>query len=210
MSAFHNVSFPLRLARGAVGGPERRTEIFELGDGREARNSVYSGSRRRWEVGSAIRSLDELALVTAFFEARRGRLYGFRFRDPTDFKSCMPSAVPGPLDQEIGLGDGTNRVYQLSKKYGDVEGSYVRSIVKPVAASVRLTVDGAEVLASSFVLNAATGMVTFNTAPAIGAEIKAGFIFDTPARFDSDRLDVALDAFDAGRVVSLSLVEVSI
>ena len=209
MSGFHNVSFPLRLARGAVGGPERTTEIFELGDGREARNSVYVGSRRRWEIGSAIRSLDELAVVTAFFEARRGRLYGFRFRDPADFKSCAPSATPGPTDQLIGVGNATTTAFQLTKTYADAAGSYARPISKPNPTSVRIAKGGVEVPASGFNLDVSMGIVTLNVAPLAGVEVRAGFTFDTPARFDSDRLDVALDAFDAGRVVSLSLVEIA-
>jgi uncharacterized protein (TIGR02217 family) len=209
MSAFHNASFPLRLARGAVGGPERRTEIFELGDGREARNSVYAGSRRRWEIGSAIRSLDELALVTAFFEARRGRLHGFRFRDPADFKSCTPSGSPTPFDQKLGTGDGLNRTFQLIKVYSDPANSYKRVITKPVATSVRIAIGGVELAPGGFVLDPSTGTVTLTSPAASGVEVRAGFTFDTPARFDSDRLDVALDAFDAGRVVSLSLIEVT-
>ena len=209
MSGFHNVSFPLRLARGAVGGPERSTEIFELGDGREARNTVFAGSRRRWEIGSAIRSLDELALITAFFEARRGRLFGFRFRDPADFKSCAPSVVPTALDQMIGVGDGNNCAFQLSKAYGDTAATYVRLVSKPVAGSVRIAKGGVELPASGFIVDSVTGIVTLTVAPVFGVDVRAGFTFDTPARFDSDRLDVALDAFDAGRVVSLSLVEVA-
>ena len=209
MSGFHNVSFPLRLARGAVGGPERSTEIFELGDGREVRNSAFAGSRRRWEVGSAIRSLDELAQITAFFEARRGRLHGFRFRDPADFKSCSPSSAPSPLDQLIGVGDGSTTTFQLSKAYGDVAASYTRPITKPVAASVRIAIGGSELVPTAFTSDAATGKVTLVIAPLAGVEVRAGFVFDTPARFDTDRLDVALDAFDAGRVVSLSLVEIA-
>ena len=209
MSGFHNVSFPLRLARGAVGGPERSTEIFELGDGREARNSTFSGSRRRWEVGSAIRSLDELAQITAFFEARRGRLHGFRFRDPADFKSCAPSVVPGPLDQLLGVGNGTTTTFQLTKTYGDAAASYTRVITKPIAASVRIAKGGVELPANAFTVDATTGKVSLNVAPLANVEIRAGFVFDTPARFDTDRLDVSLDAFDAGRVVSLSLVEVA-
>jgi uncharacterized protein (TIGR02217 family) len=209
MSNFHNVSFPLRLARGAVGGPERVTEVFELGDGREARNTAFAGSRRRWEVGSAIRSLDELALITAFFESRRGRLFAFRFRDPADYKSCAPSAAITPNDQLIGIGDGTTKTFQLTKTYGDVAGSYARVITKPVVGSVRVSKGGTELAASGFSVDAATGVVTLTVAPASGVEVRAGFAFDTPARFDTDRLDVALDAFDAGRVVSLSLVEVA-
>jgi uncharacterized protein (TIGR02217 family) len=209
MSAFHNVSFPLKLARGAVGGPERVTEIFELGDGCEARNSAFSGSRRRWEVGSAIRSLDELAQITAFFEARRGRLYAFRFRDPADYKSSSPASAITALDQVIGIGDGTTKSFQLTKTYGDTAGIYVRIITKPVLGSVRITKAGVELATSGFVVDAATGVVTLTQAPPTGVEIRAGFSFDTPARFDSDRLDVALDAFDAGRVVTLALVEVA-
>ncbi len=209
MSHFHEVSFPLRLARGAVGGPERATEIFELGDGREARNAAYAGSRRRWEIGSAIRSLDELALVTAFFETRRGRLFGFRFRDPADFKSCAPSLTPSPLDQVIGVGDGLVTSFQLTKTYRDAAASYARFITKPVVASVRVAKGGVELAANAYTLNASKGIVTLNSAPLAGVEVRAGFTFDTPARFDTDRLDVALDAFDAGRVVSLSLVEIA-
>jgi uncharacterized protein (TIGR02217 family) len=209
MSGFHNVSFPLKLARGAVGGPERSTEIFELGDGREARNSAFAGSRRRWEVSSAMRSLDELANVTAFFEARRGRLHGFRFRDPADFKSCAPSVAPSALDQLIGVGDGVERIFQLTKTYADSAGTYVRAITKPVIGSVKMSKGGVELAATAFTVDAATGKVTLNVAPLTGAEVRAGFVFDTPARFDTDRLDVALDAFDAGRVVSLALVEIA-
>jgi uncharacterized protein (TIGR02217 family) len=209
MSIFHNVSFPLKLARGAVGGPERITEIFELGDGREARNTAFAGSRRRWEVGSAIRSLDELAQITAFFEARRGRLFAFRFRDPADYKSSNPSSTVTPFDQLIGIGDSTTKTFQLTKTYGDSAGTYVRAITKPVLGSVRIAKAGVELAASGFALDGATGLVTLTQAPALGVEIRAGFSFDTPARFDTDRLDVALDAFDAGRVVTLSLVEVA-
>jgi uncharacterized protein (TIGR02217 family) len=209
MSIFHNVSFPLRLARGAVGGPERVTEIFELGDGREARNTAFAGSRRRWEVGSAIRSLDELAQITAFFEARRGRLFAFRFRDPADFKSSSPSSPITPNDQVIGIGDGTTKAFQLIKTYGDAAGSYARVISKPVIGSVRVSKGGTELAATGFSLDGATGIVTLSVAPLANVEVRAGFSFDTPARFDTDRLDVALDAFDAGRVVSLSLVEVA-
>jgi uncharacterized protein (TIGR02217 family) len=209
MSNFHNVSFPLKLARGAVGGPERVTEVFELGDGREARNTAFAVSRRRWEVGSAIRSLDELAQITAFFEARRGRLFAFRFRDPADFKSSNPSSPITPNDQVIGVGDGSTKAFQLIKTYGDTAGSYVRVISKPVSGSVRLSKGGTELAASGFSVDGATGIVTLTVAPLANVEVRAGFSFDTPARFDTDRLDVALDAFDAGRVVSLSLVEVA-
>ncbi|GIU67612.1 DUF2460 domain-containing protein [Candidatus Phycosocius spiralis] len=210
MRQFHNIAFPLKLARGAVGGPERRTDIVELADGREARNSPYSASKRRWEVSSSIRNLDDLATITAFFEARFGRLYGFRFRDPSDFKSCPPLQTPTPFDQLLGTGDATNKTFQLQKTYGDAAGSSVRPIILPVLGSVRIGVGNTELPASGFTVEDLTGTITLALAPANGVLVRAGFRFDTPVRFDSDRLDIAHDAFDAGRVVALSLVEISI
>jgi uncharacterized protein (TIGR02217 family) len=209
MSGFHDISFPLRLARGAVGGPERRTDVIDLADGREARNTAYHGSRRRWEVGSSVRSLDDLSEIIAFFEARRGRLFGFRFRDPVDHKSCKPSHVPTPDDQLIGTGDGQVRAFQLSKTYSDHAGSFTRAITRPVAGSVRISIAGQESPTESFIVDTETGLITLATAPPDGAVVRAGFVFDTPARFDTDRLDVSIDAFEAGRIVSIGLVEVA-
>ena len=40
--------------------------------------------------GPGVRSLDDLHDVLAFFEARRGSLHAFRFRDPFDMESCRP------------------------------------------------------------------------------------------------------------------------
>lgn len=208
MSAFHNIGFPLKLARGAVGGPERVTEIVALANGREVRNTCLSRSRRHWEVGSAIRNLDDLAEVTAFFEARLGRLHGFRFSDPADHKSCRPSQLPQPFDQLLGTGNGSQKTFQLQKTYGDAAGSTVRPIHLPVLGSLRVGVGTAELSASAFSVDSQTGLLTLSTAPAAGQPVRAGFCFDTPVRFDSDRLDIAHDAFEAGRVISLALVEI--
>lgn len=204
--SFHEVSLPLALALGASGGPMRRTDVVTLGSGFERRNSPWAHSRRRYEVGGAVSTLDQLHDLLAFFEARRGRLFGFRFRDPADWRSGPPSRAPTPLDQPLGVGDGANRTFQLAKTYGAGEHAYVRPIKKPVAGSVRAAVAGVET--STFTLDAASGLLTFAAAPPAGAAITAGFAFDTPVRFDADRLDIALDAFGAGRAVSVPLLEI--
>lgn len=103
---FHDVLFPLPVSFGATGGPERRNEIVRLTSGREKRNARFSQSRRSYDAGSGVRSLEDLYDVLAFFEARRGSLNAFRFRDPFDMKSCRPSAEPSALDQALGTGDG--------------------------------------------------------------------------------------------------------
>jgi len=204
---FHDVSFPLAIAFHSTGGPARRTEIVTLGSGHEERNAVWAGSRRRYDVGSGVRTLDDLALLIAFFEARRGRLYGFRFQDFADCKSCAPTATPAATDQPIGTGDGQNTVFQLRKVYSDAGGSYVRTIMKPVAESVTLAVDGMA-LAEGWSLDATTGLVTFEAAPGDGAAISAGFVFDTPVRFDTDALAINLASFAAGEMASIPLTEI--
>jgi len=199
---------PLPFALGASGGPERRVDIVALSSGAEARNTPWAHGRRRFDIGGAVRTLDELHDLIAFFEARRGRLRGFRFRDPFDHKSCSPSAAPSPVDQIIGVGDGAAVAFQLVRVYGVGAGAYARPIKKPVASSVSVAVGGVELGAGQFSVAGATGVVTLAAPPAAGAQIGAGFVFDTPVRFDIERLDLSLDGFGAGRALSVPLVEI--
>lgn len=203
MSGFDEVLLPLPFALGASGGPERRVDIVTLGSGREARNTPWVHGRRRYDIGGAVRTLDELHELVAFFEARRGPLRGFRFRDPFDWKSCAPSVAISPGDQIIGEGDGVRTAFQLIKGYG----AYQRPIGKPVSGSVRVAIDGDELTADAFAVNAATGAVNLDVAPEVGAVVSAGFCFDTPVRFDIARLDLSLDGFGAGRALAVPLVE---
>jgi len=210
---FHEVRFPVAISRGCSGGPERRTDIVVLGSGAEQRNARWADSRRAYNAGWGVKSLDDLHAVVVFFEERRGRLHGFRWRDPLDWKSCAPSATPTALDQPIGTGDGTRRSFRLCKTYGALHAPWQRRISKPVAGSVRIAVAG--VLAddgSAFSVDTTTGLVTFTTAhtPPAGAAITAGFEFDVPVRFDTDRLDVDLQGFRHGAIPSIPLVEIRI
>jgi uncharacterized protein (TIGR02217 family) len=157
-----------------------------------------------------MKTLADLYETLAFFEARAGQLYGFRFADPFDFKSGGPHEPVAVGDQRIGTGDGVKRRFQLAKTYRDAGGESMRTIEKPVAGSVRIAVDGVVIDGTEFSVAATTGVVTFSAAatPAGGAVITAGFRFDTPVRFDADRLDIDLDAFQAGRIPSIPLVEI--
>ena len=205
--AFHEVRFPDDISRGARGGPERRTQIVELASGDEERNASWANSRRRYDVAYGIRRADDLAAVVAFFEARNGRLHGFRFKDWGDQKSCLPSGTPAPTDQKIGNGDGTTTTFQLVKRYSSGAQSWTRSITKPVAGSVTIALNGAP-QASGWSVATATGLVTFATAPGAGVAVTAGFAFDVPVRFDSDALDVTLDFERLGSITSIPLLEI--
>jgi uncharacterized protein (TIGR02217 family) len=208
---FDDVLFPVGVALGASGGPERRTEIVALGSGRESRNARWYASRRRWDAGTGLKTLDDIAAVVAFFEARRGRLIGFRWRDGLDDRSSSPSALPTALDQTLGVGDGVTASFQLIKRYGGGDGAYLRTIAKPVAGSVVVAVAGAAVAeGDGFDVDTATGVVAFRPGfvPAAGAAVSAGYRFHVPVRFDTDQLRVDLAAFAAGEVPSVPVVEI--
>jgi uncharacterized protein (TIGR02217 family) len=213
MSAFHEVRFPLAVAFGSTGGPERRTDVVLLASGHEERNARWADSRRRYNAGTGVRSLRDLHTLLAFFEERRGRLHGFRWRDRADWKSCPPDGTPAPADQAIGTGDGATAAFHLVKRYGGAFAPYVRAIAKPVAGTVRVAVDDVEQAAGTdFSVDAATGVVTFlpGHVPVGGAAVTAGFEFDVPVRFDTDRLDIDLAAFEAGEAPNVPVVEIRV
>ncbi|WP_048649125.1 DUF2460 domain-containing protein [Nitratireductor soli] len=211
MNSFHDIRFPLAVSFGATGGPERRNEIVQLVSGREKRNARQADARRFYDAGTGLRSLDDIYEVLAFFEARRGSLHGFRFRDPFDMKSCRPSQTPTHLDQETGLGDGIRTRFPLSKVYGEGEDAVLRPITRPVPGTVLVGVNGAVQQADlHFSLDAETGEVVFQAGavPPAGTLITAGYEFDVPVRFDTERLSVSLSAFKAGQIPAIPLVEI--
>ena len=208
--AFEEVKLPARLAFGSTGGVERRTAITTLASGFERRSSPWAHGRRRWLVGGAIRRLEDAQALVAFFEARRGRLTGFRFEDFADAASCASGHAISAQDQALGVGDGAQRLFPLLKRYGEGASAYLRPISKPVAGSLRVAVAGVELASGGFAVDAATGLVTLVAAPAMGAAVTAGFRFDVPVRFDADRIDVTLEGFEAGRVTAVPLVEVRV
>ena len=205
--AFHEVRFPDNISPGARGGPERRTQIVELDSGDEERNASWANSRRRYDVAYGIRRADDLASVVAFFEARNGRLHGFRYKDWADYKSALPSQAITATDQQIGTGTGSLRTFQLAKRYTSGSQTWVRTIAKPVTGTVRVALGMVEQI-SGWTLDATTGVITFTTAPAGGVIVRAGFEFDVPVRFDSDTLDVTLDFERLGSITAIPLLEI--
>ncbi|MFM1814314.1 MAG: hypothetical protein RLZ98_1009 [Pseudomonadota bacterium] len=208
---FHEVLFPPDISRGATGGPERRTDVVVLGSGHEQRNSSWADSRRSYNAGYGIKTLDQLHEIIAFFEERRGRLYGFRWRDHMDWKSCAPEAEPSPLDQALGAGDGTTATFQLRKVYGGLNAPWSRTITKPVAGSVRVAVDGVEQTeGTSFDVDWTSGQVAFLAGHVPGGDtvVTAGFRFDVPVRFDTDKLEISLSGFRHGSIPNIPILEV--
>lgn len=207
--AFHEIRFPASLSFGSVGGPERRTEIVTLANGFEERNTPWAHSRRRYDAGLGLRSLDDVETLIAFFEARTGQLHGFRWKDWSDFKSCAPSGSPGPEDQLIGTGDGVTTVFSLQKTYVSGLQSYTRPIRKPVVGTVLVAVaEDPKIEGLEFSVNFETGEVSFSLPPDLGTRVTAGFEFDVPVRFDTDFIQTSVASFQAGDVPTVPIVEV--
>lgn len=207
--AFHEIRFPTNLSFGALGGPERQTEVVTLANGFEERNTPWEHSRRRYDAGMGLRSLDDVDTLIGFFEARRGQLHAFRWKDWADFRSCKPSQTVSGLDQCIGVGDGVARTFQLSKLYQSGAATYLRPIRKPVVGTVQVALaHDPKVAGVEFDADVETGLITFAAPPDIGAVITAGFEFDVPVRFDTDRIHTSMASFKAGEVPNVPVVEV--
>lgn len=208
---FDEVRFPANLSFGSVGGPERRTEIVTLANGFEERNTPWAQSRRRYDAGVGLRSLDDVEALVAFFEARRGQLNGFRWKDWTDFKSCPAGREIAFDDQVIATGDGETRAFTLRKLYRSGAQSYARTIAKPVAGTVKAGIgDNPLIEGVHYEVDPASGLVTFAEPPDVGAAVCAGFEFDVPVRFDTDRIQTSVASFNAGDIPSVPVVEVRI
>lgn len=208
---FHEVRFPANLSFGSVGGPERRTDIVTLVNGFEERNTPWAHSRRRYDAGVGMRSLDDVETLIAFFEARRGQMYGFRWKDWSDFKSGLASAETAFDDQVISRGDGERTEFQLMKTYRSGQFTYARPITKPVSGSVRVGVEQDEIKEGvDYEVDLTTGTIMLVSPPVEGQVVTAGFEFDVPVRFDTDRIQTSVASFQAGDVPNVPVVEVRV
>ncbi|MEH3108094.1 MAG: DUF2460 domain-containing protein [Sphingomonas fennica] len=202
VEAFDDVGFPLAIGVHASVEPGFSTQVVTSAAGHEQRNADWAEARLRFDAGPGVRSSADVEMLLAFFRARMGQARAFRFRDPFDDSSAGMTAPPGAADQRIGTGDGVTTRFPLVKSYGASR----RRITRPVAGSVRVSVGGAERLAGWAV--AAGGVIAFDTAPAAGAAIDAGYRFDVPVRFASDRLEVARATHGAAEAAAVPLIEV--
>lgn len=209
MPAFHEVRFPDDISKGSTGGPMRTTDIVELVSGFEERNATVFNSKRTYDASMGIRNVNDLHDVIEFWEARFGQLYGFRWKDWTDYRSGKTANNVTFNDQVIGTGNGTQTQFQLVKNYISGATGYARVIRKPVAGTVIIARNGVQAL-TGWTVDTTTGIVTFATAPGAGVSVSAGFEFDVPVRFDADKLTLSIDAFNHGSVPTISIKEIRV
>ncbi len=200
MTAFVETRLPVDISYGSSGGPEYSTDVTITHGGYEQRNINWAAARARYNVAHGVKSQAQLDDLIAFFRARKGKAYGFRFKDWTDYQG---------IAEVIGTGDGETTHFQLVKAYTSGGITETRVISKPVAGTVLVYLD--EVLQNSGVsVDTTSGIVTFSNAPAAGVSVAADFEFDVPVRFDSDRLSASIDRYGSHSWMDIPLVEVRI
>lgn len=200
MPTFHEVQFPPKVAYGASGGAEFNTSITTTFSGFEQRNVNWQKARGRWDVSTGIKTKTDMDILQAFFRARYGKAYGFRFKDWSDYQA---------VGQTLGTGNGTQTAFQLTKAYTSGAYSYNRDIKKPVTGTVKIYLN-AVLQGAGYSVDLTTGIVTFSSAPGAGVIVSADFDFDVPVRFDTDTLAVRADGpgifvWDAIPIVEIRL-----
>lgn len=208
---FHEVQFPADLSFGALGGPQRRVDVVALANGYEERNTPWAHSRRVYDAGLGLRSLDDIEAVIAFYEARYGQMYGFRWKDWSDYKSAIPSAAISRSDQQIATGDGMTTTFQIIKSYRSGGHTYARPVTKPVQGSVIVAVEQDDKQDTiDYTVDDTTGIITFNNPPDPDTRVFAGYEFDVPVRFDADHIQTSVASFQAGDIPNVPIMEVRV
>lgn len=207
IAGFHEVRFPCGLTPDARGGPEWMTEIVGTRSGDEERNQRWYGAKHRWNAGYGLNTIEKIAAVRAFFNERKGRFYGFRWFDRFDCTSGATLKTPiAATDQTLGVGTGAQTAFQLIKTYGSAFAPWARKIVKPVAGTTLVAIDGVT-QASGWSIDTTTGVITFVAPPAMGAVVAAGYKFDVPVRFDIDFLEIDERSVSHGAIPNIPVIE---
>lgn len=197
-----NVRIPVWIEQGAKGGPMFNTQINRSQGGSDTSIILWQYPLHMYDIGYGISQKSEFSTILDFFYARRGRGYGFRFKDWSDFEITA---------QQIGVGNGVLTTFQITKTYSDAVRSFSRKITRIEAGTALVYVNGVlRTLTTHYTINNDTGLITFQPGfiPAAAALVTVTCSFDVPVRFDNDRLDVELQVFDSGMINGIILSEV--
>lgn len=201
--------FPDSMGFHSTSSTEFKTDVVVLNNSFEQRNAKWSHPLHRYDVASGIKTEAEISAILHFFNSVRGRFIGFRFKDWLDYSSASILGKPiTAMDQLIGIGDGQQREFPLTKTYQAGMLSQVRRIHKPVENTVLIAVN--HKIDPRFTVNTATGMVILSDEydpPCSGDFVTAGFAFDVPCRFDTDQLSIGLPFQHLGNF-SMPLTEI--
>ena len=125
MAFIETPRFPDDISYGSTGGPTWATDVLILRSGFESRNSNWAQARYSFNAAMGVRDQTQLDDLISWFNAAQGMAHSFRFRDWTDYLSSVLGIPITDTDQQIGIGDGAEVDFQLTKEY--IQGSLTRS-----------------------------------------------------------------------------------
>lgn len=200
MAFLESPRFPDNIAFGATVGPAYMTVVTPVYSGRESRAIAWTQARCHFEVGRRLMSVADTTAIDAFFRVVKGRAYGFRIKDWTDYSV---TTVNGVITATAAPG-----VFQLAKTYVSGSLSETRSITKPVVGTVQVFRNN--VLASAgggagqYALDTTTGLVTFV------ADASQNISSNTPGGTTVLNFGSALTGAAVGKYVGISNVSGSL
>jgi len=196
---FHEVRMPEDISYGAQGGPSYDVDIVSSKGKREQRNLNSEDGICKYNIGYGVKKPSQYTKLLTFFRARKGKTYGFRYKDWLDYSVS---------NQRIGTADGTVNAFQLIKTYADSYGTDTRVIKKPVNGTLTIYVNGIAV--TDWTCDYTTGIVTFSTfygTKILPQVVTADFEFDVPCRFDIEQMAASYTEFQNVNWESITLVE---
>jgi uncharacterized protein (TIGR02217 family) len=191
--AFWEKEFPRKLSFGSSGG---RTFFTTKNEGfggfrNYVRNCQYPLGK--WSITVRSQESANTALITDydlfynFFINVFGQADGFRFYAPGDHTATL---------ETIGMGDGSNTTFQLTKNFVIGDRSFPIPVTKPIMSTildykgdaltdtVHVYLNGTPT--SAWTLDSTTGVLTMTSPPANGVVVKWSGEYHIPVHFASD------------------------
>jgi uncharacterized protein (TIGR02217 family) len=185
--------------------------------GHEQRNANWAQARHQYDAVHAIKSDAQLRTLLDFFHRVRGKLDGFRYKDPLDFDNTNTYYSDNWM--HMGMGNASDTDYQIKKYYhaGTDATSRIRDITKPITGTFSVGQGGADTSGGGpsvtaytegvdFTIDYTTGILSWTSIPGVTAMWWKGE-FDVPVRFDTDELYTTIEAYTAN-TTNVPLVEI--
>lgn len=194
---------------GWNGGPEFKTRLRVLMNGRERRNADWSQAKHRYTLPFLNLRADSYRAVRQMFEVCMGMLNAFLYQDPLDNQAT---------NEVFATGDGVQTSFQLTK-FSQIDGvTYQRMIFAlyvpgndgdAVNSTVTVTVNGTP---TAVTVDYDRGMVSFAAPPSNGTILRWSGSFAIWVRFNQDWLPMSIDNKGDGdffRNGAIELIEVA-
>jgi uncharacterized protein (TIGR02217 family) len=223
MSGFADVYLPDTVRSFPwTSAPRFSTTIVTASSGDEQRNKNWKNPLRTFMATDAVRCYQDVEDLQDHFFVMSGPVVSFPMRDPLDFTSRRLKAPNNPIppsatDQLLGVGDGVNRFFPLTKTYTRGGLSYVRKIDLPIVDSCLFALNGLPpetpdpaLPGGPYVIEVDRygGKISIDHAPGISMQLTGGFMFDVPARFEADdSFDRIITAYEVDGFSSLNFLE---